>query len=614
MARMIPLNPAPTADIGQGPYSLVPTEAGRYAQGLRFTCQVWNGQCLQSMLVLANTLAPAVAALAQQYTLPPDEVQRAFLDLITAIEGMLRNRRRSRAGQNSDPRAEIELTPEITEIADQTEAALLGAAQAPALYQRASRLVMVTAGRPAPPGITRPADTPVIWPLTAPLLADITSQAARFYTVQEGEKSYCRPPGWLMQTLLARVNRPFPVLKGLMHAPTLRPDGSLLDAEGYDPSTEIYVDFGGVQYPAIPSRPSRDEAREALKTLAEPLVDFPFAEPCHLSAAIAMQLTAMCRPCIDGPVPMGGITATAQGSGKGHLAKVIAIASTGRECAFWPQPSNEEEERKRLLAIGLQGDSIVCIDNVTKPFGSGTFAGVMTSMAWKDRILGFSENVEVPIRCLWLCTGNNLTYVGDMARRVVPIVIDPRMEKPEERTGFTHPDLLSWVSDHRAELVTAAITVMLAYAQAGWPPQTTQSYGSFERWYERICGALMWAGHPDPCEGRKALQVEVEDELLNFRQLVLCWYTCYHATLSTPRTLKQVAFESEHEADPQSPNEWDDLRDALGAFDPKYDGKHLDTRPAGYALRKYKGRVVDKKRFIADQHTNAGAPWHIEVV
>jgi hypothetical protein len=238
----------------------------------------------------------------------------------------------------------------------------------------------------------------------------------------------------------------------------------------------------------------------------------------------------------------------------------------------------------------------------------------MTSMAWKDRILGFSENVEVPIRCLWLCTGNNLTYVGDMARRVVPIVIDPRMEKPEERTGFTYPDLLSWVSDHRAELVTAAITVMLAYAQAGWPPQTTQSYGSFERWYERICGALMWAGYPDPCDGRQALQAEVEDELLNFRQLVLCWYACYHATLSTPRTLKNVANESERQVDPQSPNEWNELRDALGAFDPKYDGKHLDTRPAGYALRKYKGRVVDKKRFKPGTHTMSGAPWSMEIV
>ena len=37
-----------------------------------------------------------------------------------------------------------------------------------------------------------------------------------------------------------------------MHAPTLRPDGSLLDAEGYDPHTGLYVDFGGVQYPHYP--------------------------------------------------------------------------------------------------------------------------------------------------------------------------------------------------------------------------------------------------------------------------------------------------------------------------------------------------------------------------
>src|SRR5262245_26216368 len=158
-----------------------------------------------------------------------------------------------------------------------------------------------------------------------------------------------------------------------------------------------------------------------------------------------------------------------------------------------------------------------------------------------------------------------------MARRVVPIVIDPKMERPEERTGFKYPDLLTWVRDHRAKLVTAAITVMLAYAEAGYPRQTSTTYGSFELWYERICGALMWLGELDPCEGRKALQVEVEDELLNFRQLVLCWYVCYHVTLSTPRMLKQVAFETQNNANnvPNPSNVWNDLRDALGAFDLK---------------------------------------------
>jgi hypothetical protein len=119
----------------------------------------------------------------------------------------------------------------------------------------------------------------------------------------------------------------------------------------------------------------------------------------------------------------------------------------------------------------------------------------------------------------------------------------------------------------------------------------------------------MWLGEPDPCEGRKALQAEVEDELLSFRQLVLCWDACYHATLSTPRTLKQVAFEIANQATPQSPGAWDDLRDALVAFDPKYDGKHLDTRRAGYALRKYQGRVIE-----GNTETKHGFPWYVETV
>ena len=38
-------------------------------------------------------------------------------------------------------------------------------------------------------------------------------------------------------------------------------------------------------------------------------------------------------------------------------------------------------------------------------------------------------------------TGNNLSYRSDFVRRVVPIALDARMERPEERTGFRHPQL-----------------------------------------------------------------------------------------------------------------------------------------------------------------------------
>ena len=613
MARMTPLNPPPKADIGPGPIALVATEAGRYAQGLRFTCETWNGQCLGSALVQANNIAPYVAATATQHSLAPPDVERAVLDLLVAIEGLLRRSRPRPPTHGAAPLPEIELTPEITAVADETEAALMHT-HGLQLFEHSRRLVAIAAGAKPPKGLTRPEGVPLITPVTVPRLTELASQAARFYTPTEDGRAYHRPPAWLIQTLLARTERPFPPLEAIVHAPTIRPDGSLIGDEGYDEDTGLYLDLGGMQYAPIASAPTLAEARQALGQLKDPLRGFPFAEPYHTSATLAMVLTLVCRHFIQSSAPLGGITAHGQGAGKGLLATVIALIGTGRQCAFWPQPIDEAEEKKRLLAIGLQGDSVVCIDNVTKPFGSGTFANVITSMTYADRILGVSQNAEVRFHCVWLATGNNLTYVGDMARRVVPIIIDPKVERPEERTGFTYPDLPRHVLSHRSALVTAALTIMLAYIQAGCPRQTTRAYGSFDDWYQKIAGALMWIGEPDPCEGRKALQDEVEDELLSFRQLVLGWEACYRATLATPRTLKQVAFEIQSNADPQAPNAWDDLREALGAFDPRYDGQHLDTRPAGYALRKYRGRVVDDKRFVSDPHTKAGAPWHIEVV
>ena len=615
MARMRPLNPAPQMTIGPGPFRLIATEAGRYAQGLQLTCQLWNGTCLDSRLVLVNNIAPYVTTQHQQFSLDKAALERALLDLVVAVEGVLRPQRGHGTKQTPRARPAIELTPEIHEVADQTEAALLQLPDAP-LYQRAHRLVCIAAGMPPPPGVTRPENSAVIWPVTAPLLAELAAKAARFFTYDGDDMVRCRPPSWLMQTLLARTERPFPPLEGLVYAPTIRPDGSVLATEGYDRATGLSLALGGVPYPAIPAHPSREDGVRALAQLKDPLQDFPFAERWHESAAIAMILTVVCRPFIEGTTPLGGIGAHNQGAGKGLLANVIAIIGTGRPCAFWPQPTNEEEERKRLLAIGLQGDVIVCIDNVTRPFGSGTFANVITGLSYKDRILGYSENVEVPIRCVWLATGNNLTYVGDMARRVVPIIIDPHMERPEERTGFAYADLLAHVQQQRPTLVAAALTLMRAYIAAGLPPQTSQAYGSFEEWYRKVCGALLWLGEPDPCEGRKALQAEVEDELLHFRQLVRCWHACYHATLSTPRTLKQVAFETQNNATntPNSPNAWNDLKDALGAFDPKYDGQHLDTHGAGYALRKYQGRVVDGKRFVKGPETRQGYTWFLAVV
>jgi hypothetical protein len=109
---------------------------------------------------------------------------------------------------------------------------------------------------------------------------------------------------------------------------------------------------------------------------------------------------------------------------------------------------------------------------------------------------------------IFLATGNNLQYVGDLARRVVPIALDPKMEKPEERAGFKYPDLLAHIAQERPRLVSAALTILKAYFADGCPSQGLSAYGSFQPWSDLIRSALVWTGEEDPCEGRKTIEAQ----------------------------------------------------------------------------------------------------------
>ena len=53
-------------------------------------------------------------------------------------------------------------------------------------------------------------------------------------------------------------------------------------------------------------------------------------------------------------------------------------------------------------------------------------AAALTATEWKDRILGRTEVVTVPLRTTWLATGNNLTFKRTLGRRVIPIDLDSK--------------------------------------------------------------------------------------------------------------------------------------------------------------------------------------------
>ena len=157
------------------------------------------------------------------------------------------------------------------------------------------------------------------------------------------------------------------------------------------------------------------------------------------------------------------------------------------------EASDDEEWRKRVTAKLRQIPSIVLIDNLRQKLDSSAVAAALTAPFWEDRILGVSEMARLPIRCVWIATGNNPEFSNEMARRIVRIRLDAHVERPWQREGFRHPDLMIWVRANRARLVAACLTLCQAWIAAG-RPRGTRTIGSYENWAQVLGGVLEVAG------------------------------------------------------------------------------------------------------------------------
>jgi hypothetical protein len=242
------------------------------------------------------------------------------------------------------------------------------------------------------------------------------------------------------------------------------------------------------------------------------------------------------------------------------------------------------------------------IDNVAGVFGSESIAAALTTETFSDRLLGVSQIVTVPMRIVWALTGNNVSFQGDLPRRVVPCDLDPRMEHPEDRpeTHFKHRDLLAYLHEQRPRLVVAALTLLRAYVIAGRPRHDKPRMGSFEGWDDLVRGALIWAGAADPLAGRQRVREAADAELDSLRALLEAWRTEFDREAVTCSSALAKAQGAEGS-----------LRQAIEAFtDSKIErstAKKLGTRIGHYA-----GRIVGGFRFERDSGLSGGsARWRV---
>ncbi len=310
-----------------------------------------------------------------------------------------------------------------------------------------------------------------------------------------------------------------PVLTGIATTPTMRTDGTVVAADGYDPASGLVIDTGGVAFPPVSEAPSKEEGRAALDVLVDVISEFPFVSDDDdgasggarasqsRSVALAMIITAVARPMFNA-APMFGISAPTMATGKSLLADVPAMIVTGRRATKMSQGASEEEDEKRLLSVLMQGAPVNVIDNIARPIEGDALCTILTEETWSCRVLGRSEMRDVGTRTLFIATGNNLSFRNDMASRAVLANLDAEVERPGERVF--RRDLNTYVPDRRAELATAALTTLRAFISAGRPKAPGMKASRFEKWSD-VRAALVWLGEPDPWKTNE--RVAVGDEV-----------------------------------------------------------------------------------------------------
>lgn len=448
------------------------------------------------------------------------------------------------------------------ELADEVAAAVVAMNDPPSLFRRGGDVVLVYRGEHGEACIRKQ---------NVSRFQEVAARAARYFKVQPTrEGGVRRVPTGLPETetgvALERlvVKDLLPPLRGLVHNPLLRADGSIVSSEGYHAASGLYLDpIGPPLQLTVPERPTVDDARAAAAALLEVLDGFPFADATHRANALALLLTLPLRELVEGPVPLFAVDAPTAGSGKSLLVRVACTLATGRPAPAMPEPGSDDEWRKRILALLLGGSDIAFLDNLEKPLRNGHLAGVLTAWPdWSDRVLGKSETPPLPHRAVWFATGNNLDVRGDLTRRAVWVRIDPRVARPDERADFNHPDLLGWVRAERPRLLGAAFTIGRAWLAAGRPDADAPELGSFEAWRRVVGGALRLCGVEGFLANRGAMFEALSDGHRSWGPFLAAWLEELGAAPVSARELAAKMVAASAALLETVPDEFPDVLDA----------------------------------------------------
>ena len=313
---------------------------------------------------------------------------------------------------------------------------------------------------------------------------------------QETYEEEATPGAQSLAAALARKTWPGLLpLHGIVGAPVLRPDGTLLQEPGYDKRTGFYL-TSKITLDLVPSTPTADQVRSARKFLLDEFLrDFPWVDQADRANYLGVLVTPILRPYLRTLIPFVVYTATMPGSGKTILTCGPGMLY-GQRVLTWTH--SEDELRKSITAVLAEPVGTIIFDNLAEGtvIDSPVLARLITDRTWADRLLGGNKIGGGANDRLWSATGNNLLLGGDMATRTVLVRLNPDMPHPEERTGFTIPNLDQWILNpaNQRRVLWHLLILVIDWTRNGAPRQAGITMRQFTPWAEAVGGFL---GHHD---------------------------------------------------------------------------------------------------------------------
>ena len=482
---------------------------------------------------------------------------------------------------------------EMPRVVDAAEHAL---AQSRRHYQRGGLIVTV---------VTDPETREArVHALSQPALVHALAGVATWERFDGRAKAWTRidPPARHATTLFELPNYPhLPVLSGLTRQPCMRPDGSVMRAAGYDAATRLFGVFDAREY-TISERPTRAQAEAALALLKGLLTEFCFTRPADQAAALAALLTAAVRPSLA-HAPMFHVRAPVTSAGKSYLCSLITAFATPQESTPTTFPHDDEECGKLLLAELLGAKAVIDFDNLTSDLiAHRSLCTALTSAHMSGRILGLSKIATVSTRALFLSSGTNVGPVKDMTRRCITVHLDPSREVSADRC-FERPELVCEVLRERGRFVSAALTIVRAWIEAGRPMSDCRPLVGYENWSELCRQPLLWLGLPDPTESVfEAMADDPDRDTLD--RLLQAWESVFG---NTPAMVREAA-----ERGSACQNATADLHEVL--HDIAHERGDINRRKLGQWIKRHEGQIVDGRRFVRADGNRSAQAWRVESV